>query len=152
MAQMCQDHSFTLPHILSWKTCSGKLWDVMTGAKQHHSRRQLAQAPLHQRSPVTFNKGKSQLLLFFSPLPGWCQVLGYTHKSKFPEEFVYPWHWKPCNCTPSTKLQLPEVSTELPKSCCVICCIQNGIIEKYCEIIVIEICQDARVAVTHLQK
>lgn len=67
MAQMCQDHSFTLPHILTWKTCSGKLWDVMTGATQHHSKRQLAQAPVHQWSPVTFKRGKSQLLLFFPP-------------------------------------------------------------------------------------
>jgi len=126
----------------------------MTGAKQHHSKRQLAQAPPHQRSPVTFKRGKSQLLLFHPSQAGKVEVkCSATHirasflKSLFTHDIE-----SHGIAQKSAKLQLPEVGTELPKSCCVVCCIQNGITEIFCEIIVIEICQDTRVAVTHLQK
>lgn len=152
---MCHYHSFTLPHISTWKTCSGKLWDVMTGAKRHHSKRQLAQAPDISWSPVTFKRGKSQLLSFFSPQTNKVdfQVLGSLCKSKFPWVYVYPCHRNHAiarhqlNCN-VLKWVLNFLHGVVSPAAYKMALLRNTVVE----IIVIEMCHDARVGVTHLQK
>ncbi len=98
---------------------------------------------------MTFERGTSQLLSFFSPQTDKVDVkcsAPYVRAS-----LCLPLPSKPGNCTPSTKLQLPEVSTELPawsSAAYKMALLRNTVIE----IIVIEMCHDARVGVTHLQK